>query len=550
MPEESPSIEPRPGRARRVSISLCVGAAIAAAVAAIIGPIVMWGVRSSSDYMSRSLTGMGVVAIVIGVCVVLTLVGSTLLRRYQAVRRLGVLAAFVAVGLGVWSSWNGIGLYRSRGALPFVDSTGATVIAVAASLAAIAAVVLGVGAAAFAHSVSHRIVLCGFLVVVLVLPLLTYRTVQNYRAGVWHPELTAAATAPAAVPDAIGPVRYRIPLGANEYSTDIYAAGNGFLVDTRRGLTAYEGPTGAKRWHVNDYGTSGRLLVVRRDRDDTAGIVVLFLYYGLIALDGSSGEVLWRRQYNDGGEVTAATGSVDALGMAVFTADSAGEGPDRSRTRFYSFDPATGQLRWSRPISCSNPTLTPGTAGQFGFDCGKPSIMDAHSGDTIDVPGEYTPRAGTDAYVIATPLPHSDPAPTDVTRVMDPAGKVIDEVPGTYPASEPHDGVLLVYGGGDTWVLRDYRNHRSTPVPIRIPAGSALADVETIWLKNRLVVTNPYDPQHRFELVDLTRPTAEPTTAESPCPRGQSPRGVQAVAGAIVVQCRSADVVGLVPEDP
>jgi hypothetical protein len=37
------------------------------------------------------------------------------------------------------------------------------------------------------------------------------------------------------------------------------------------------GPTGVKRWRVGDYGTSGRLLVVHRDRGDAAGIVVLFL---------------------------------------------------------------------------------------------------------------------------------------------------------------------------------------------------------------------------------------------------------------------------------
>jgi hypothetical protein len=101
---------------------------------------------------------------------------------------------------------------------------GAAVIAVAGTLAAIASAVLGVATAAFTHSVSGRTALCAFFVVGLVVPILTHRSVQNYRGGVWHPGLTAVATTPAAVPDAIGPVRYRIPLAADVHST-IYAAG-------------------------------------------------------------------------------------------------------------------------------------------------------------------------------------------------------------------------------------------------------------------------------------------------------------------------------------
>jgi hypothetical protein len=113
--------------------------------------------------------------------------------------------------------------------------------------------------------------------------------------------------------------------------------------------------------------------------------------------------------------------------------------------------------------------------------------------------------------------------------------------------SEPHGGFLLVYGGGDTWVLRDYRNHRSTSVPIRVPADGGVEDVETIWLKDKLLITNRYDSQRYFELVDLTRPADKRTIAESPCPRGEYPRDVQAVAGAVIAQCSSTEVVGLVP---
>ncbi|BBZ15272.1 outer membrane protein assembly factor BamB family protein [Mycobacterium branderi] len=542
MAEESPPTNSRPGRVRRVVVSVGVGAAIAAAMAAFIAPIAMWAVRSPHDFMSKPLTRMGVAAIVTGVCV-LVLVASRLVRRYPSVQRMGVAAGCVAVGLGGWSAWNVFGLYKSRDALAFVDSTGATVIAAAAMLAAVAAATLGVATAAFTRYLSSRTALCACLVVAVAIPALTYRSVRHYRAGVWRPQLTAAATTPAAIPDAIGPVRYRIPLDPNDHTADIYAAGNGFIIDTRKGLTAYDGSTGAKRWHIGDYGTSGRLLVVRRDRDDASGIVVVFLYYGLIAFDGSSGEVLWRRQYG-GGEVTAATGSVDALGMAVFTADSTSDGPDR--TRLHSLDPATGELRWSRPISCSNPTLSPGTPGQFGFSCAKPSIVDAHTGNTIDVPGNYTPRAGPDAYVIEQ-QPPEDGAPADATRVMDPAGKIIDEVPGAYPVSVPHNGFLLVYGGGSTWVLRDYHHHRSTPVLIRTNPGR-LQDLETVWLRNSLLITNPYDHPRRFELVDPNRPGGSPRIIESPCAHDKYLADIQSVAGAVVAQCSSSDMVGMVPE--
>jgi outer membrane protein assembly factor BamB len=98
---------------------------------------------------------------------------------------------------------------------------------------------------------------------------------------------------------------------------------------------------------------------VHRDGDDVTGIVVVFLDFGVIALDASSGEALWRRQHV-GERVTGAAGSIDALGISVFTGDYGNDGD--SATRLYSLDPATGRLRWSQIISCSNPTPSPGAA--------------------------------------------------------------------------------------------------------------------------------------------------------------------------------------------
>jgi hypothetical protein len=222
MLEKSISVDVRTGSARRRVLSGAgVGAAVGTAVVAIIASIVMWGVRSSREFTSFSLNDMGVVAIVTGVCV-LALLATWLLRRYPALRRVRIGAGFIAVGLGAWSVWNVVGLYRSRDALPFVDSTGATVVA------AIAATVAAVATTAFGRDVSGRAAVCAFLVVALAAPALTYWAVRNHRDRLWHPELTAVASVPAPVPDMIGPVGYRIDVGGHGYQyPDIYAAGNG-----------------------------------------------------------------------------------------------------------------------------------------------------------------------------------------------------------------------------------------------------------------------------------------------------------------------------------
>ncbi|WP_082022770.1 outer membrane protein assembly factor BamB family protein [Mycolicibacterium setense] len=547
MSEDSPADRPWYRSLRRPLASVAVGASVATAVAAIASAVAMWAIRSSADVMSHSHTAMGVVAIIIGVCVcVLVLLGVGLRSRRSWRKSLIALVGFTAAALAVWSVFRIIGLYESREALALVDSTGATVLTAAALASAVAATVLGVVGVAFAHDVNERTALSAFLVVVLVITLPTYRSVQDHRAAVWHPDLTAPAVTPAPVPDQIGAVRYRVPLDSGDRMPQIYPAGNGFIVDTRNGLTAYDGVTGKKRWHAGDFGTSGRLLVVRRDRDDAAGIVVLFLYGGIVALDAGTGEVLWRREHSRGGDVTAATGSIDALGVVVFTADA--PEIDNSRTRLHSLDPATGAERSNDLIDCSNPTLDPGTTGQFSYRCaGKPGVIDAHTGHITEMPGEYAPDAGSDVYVVSDPRPHQDPTESDVTRVVSPDGRVIDEVPGTYPMSEARDGMLLVYGGGDSWLLRDYRNHRSTPLPLRIETRYGLDTIDTDWLNQRLVVTTRYEYPQRLQIVDPARPSDNPVSVESPCPRDERLRELHAVAGAVIAQCGKSYFAGLVP---
>lgn len=258
---------------------------------------------------------------------------------------------------------------------------------------------------------------------------------------------------------------------------------------------------------------------------------------------------MWRRQF--GGKVDGAIGSVDALGMTVSDAGAA----KGDQTHFYSLDPSTGRVRWSKTIACGgDPTPVRGTQGQFFFQCdGNPSVIDARTGHATDMPstpyGEH-PEAGTDVYVYKPGhRTAKGPDAKDVTRVIDPAGKLVDQISGAYPVSRANDGFLLLCAGGDTWLLRDYRRHRSTPVPIHLDTRLGLDDVETAWLENGLAITTEGRSKPLL-LIDPARPAADPSSAEELCAPGEIPCGACGrVAGAVIVQCGPTQVVGLVPPD-
>jgi hypothetical protein len=537
MPEES---APHP-RWRRVLAGVAGGAAVAAAVAAVVAPVIMWAIRSPVDVTAMHATEVGVAAMIAGAIVIVVLALPRLTGRSQNWPLPLTLAGLICA----WGLWRAVDTYRGRDAWPFVDSTGASIVAVVAGLCAMSAVLLAFAATVISRPSSRSAALCAFLVAAVAIPAVTYQIMHQHRSEVWRPDLTAASATPAAVPDVVGPVRYNVRLGdERERSPDIYTAGNGFVVDTSREITAYDGPTGEKRWHATGYGTSGQFLVVRRDRDDTAGIVVIFLFHGIVALDGSTGEVLWRRQYSSGGKVTAATGSIDALGMAVFTADAVESGSN-SRTRFYSLDPATGRERWNKPIECSNPTLSPGTPSQFSFACGKASLINARTGEFVEVPGKQAPTAGTDLYVSSSTRWDDQGLATEETIVIDPEGRVVDEIHNAEPISYEHNGFFLL-DGGEALLMRDSRAHRSTPLPLTDIASAHRGWPPSAWLNDRILIAADGRSSPLY-LIDPARPTEKPAMTPPPCPRESSLRDLYATAGAVLAECGRTEIVALAP---
>ncbi|MFE1591968.1 PQQ-binding-like beta-propeller repeat protein [Nocardia sp. NPDC058705] len=105
---------------------------------------------------------------------------------------------------------------------------------------------------------------------------------------------TAIRTPTASTPDRLGVERFRVDLIDSRW---VVVGGNGFIVGSREGLTAYDGATGTPRWHylrpkAADHG-------VRHNPDYMQSIPsenVVVTYWnnlGWMAFDASTGETLW-----------------------------------------------------------------------------------------------------------------------------------------------------------------------------------------------------------------------------------------------------------------
>lgn len=537
--EEAP-VRPRLWRLRRFLTSVGLGVVWASASVAVVSPV--FALSSASPSRPAAMAGF----VAIWVFVLLLLSAAT---RRSGRATLSKTLGLAALGAGGWGLWDVRACFESRAVLPVVPvSTGACVIAAAAMIAAAAAAVFSLFLSASAQHADARTALCAFLVVLIAVSGLIHHVLTDYRARLWQPGLTAAAAPAASLPDRIGPARYRLsPLDEHPPPT-VVAAGNGFVVRTGDQVTAYDGPTGALRWRAKDFGQCrlSAVEVVRRDHHDTTGIVVLFFDGAVVALDASSGAVVWRRQYS--GRLIASSAAVDALGMTVNDDQPA---PD-NRTIVYSLAPANGAVRWRKAASCSNPTGAQATSGQLLFLCeGTPSVVDAHNGNAVDIPARnfHDFAAGSDVYLAWNYAGGSEgPDAGNTILVIDPNGRIVDQISGVYAMSKPDNGRLLLYDGRDSWALRDYYKRQSIPVSMHVVEHSRrFSELPTTWLKHRLAFFGP-DELQPVLIIDPAALTIEPVSIERICPLRQTIRRLQALAGAVIADCGDNELVGLVPE--
>ncbi|MFN8069862.1 MAG: PQQ-binding-like beta-propeller repeat protein [Mycolicibacterium insubricum] len=527
---------------RRTCIGIGFGVAVAAAIAAVALPLATRAMQSPSDFPVK--LGSPVVPVVTALIVLVWAACRRREMRQEFAALIDTGAFLIAAGLSAVSIGRLVELYRTRAATPFMDSSGVTVLfaavlvaAVIATLAMVVTIVAGSGhdGPATTLAVGGRITPGAFLVTAVLIPALVIGAVHSYRGRVWYPDRTVrpavAVTAPD-VPTPNGVIRYQVAVSDSRTSSQ--RVGTGILI-SRPGSTAmFDAGTGTLRWQSDNrwipaYLDPDEVVASYRDGDDNAGIVVLPSKYGLIGVDGETGAVLWRRQFHDGERLKSMAGSIDALAVAIDT------GLGR---RLDSLDPATGQVRWSRPSDCA---VSPGTPGQFGLACRPaPALVDARTGETIELNTPELPVAGTDAYV-------SSDAPRDgtpTTTVLDPAGKVLDQIPGVVAATVPYDGRLLIYDLVDRWWLRDYRRHQSIPLAFHHHADHAY-HLKPTWLWDGLLLTVE---KQGLLFVDRNHPSEAPTPVPNSSCSSDQPTQVYGLGKTALVYCmRTGEMIVVKP---
>ena len=220
-------------------------------------------------------------------------------------------AAVLAAAFLVWKFREPLNHWRT---LNLVDSAGITLLSVAAAATGVVALLLVTAARYFtsAHLVARTVAVAA-LATMLVAGSLTWWGLSRYRAGVWQPHSVPAA-APALLPDSIGTIRYRVPPGPG-WGGDIHPVGNGFITVTTNGIQAYDGPTGAARWQATNLGSKPTVSITGSGHDDKTGVVVARLDGIVIAFDGGTGNVLWRRQFAGDPKIPGPAGEVHVSHM-------------------------------------------------------------------------------------------------------------------------------------------------------------------------------------------------------------------------------------------
>lgn len=112
---------------------------------------------------------------------------------------------------------------------------------------------------------------------------------------------TAAPAEIRPLPARLGDEKFHVHVDAAEYfeyheTPNVVAAGAGFVVGDERGLTAYDGQTGAERWHYRRTPQDGNLLSQSDSALRSAADDVVLTYWsgtGRAAFDSLTGEKLW-----------------------------------------------------------------------------------------------------------------------------------------------------------------------------------------------------------------------------------------------------------------
>ncbi|UFS96702.1 PQQ-binding-like beta-propeller repeat protein [Nocardia huaxiensis] len=170
--------------------------------------------------------------------------------------------------------------------------------------------------------------------------------------------LTATRSETPTVPAGLGAEQYRISLPAQATGWngatygDIVPAGNGFVVSSSAGLTAYDGRTGAPRWHYLRKTGDGRPdigYISKSLRAAAGGTVVIAEWseLGWYAFDAVTGEILWKNSdfgahavdYEDPTRIPRA----DTAALILFFEDG-----------LQGYDPRTGKHLWTTTTATSD----------------------------------------------------------------------------------------------------------------------------------------------------------------------------------------------------
>mgnify|MGYP000216826105 CR=1 FL=1 len=282
--------------------------------------------RDVRSPLAGAAIGLAAAAVLLGVAALaihspdVTIAPTTTAAILGIVTGAGVFAGFVVRPGRFWSGaaavltatflvWGFREPLSNRHILQLVDSAGITPLSVAAAAAGLVALILVTPTRYFrsAH-LAARTVATAALATTLVAGSLTYWGLSRYRAGVWQPDSVPAATV-APLPDSLGTVRYRMQPGPG-WDGAIHPVSNGFITVTANGIQAYDGPTGMPRWRASNLGQKPVVTITSRGHDDKTGVVVARLDGMVIAFDGSTGNVLWRRQFDGDAKLPAAAGDV------------------------------------------------------------------------------------------------------------------------------------------------------------------------------------------------------------------------------------------------